>query len=462
MAIFPKASHWSYLKPAWHPKAQLGWIDEGYPIEPWIGVEGLSDANWAAIAEGLAEVNRRGLPLRVRVSQPEKHVPVDRWLELAAWRETGAALARSAEWQRLYAVVPDVERLVIVSNNEHTATRALTATQQRELFGALFEGFESALPAWSGRVQWGAWNAIPYAPGKESRAEAVAWDRLSLRHGYDARIGRNPDPFQQVIHWLPIINDRHMSQVELSPWDGVSTYAAEHYTADQWLGMCRFGAWTLQGGRPEREIVVAPWLGWSADREGFADEQWRATMAAVDEVRTNPMLAKFWEIGTPVEATATYEGYRAAYAHVRRIDDSWLVLAVSPKEDKVVTVRAEGMPDQTIFATAAGEWLHIEAEADPAPPPTPTPEPVALIDINSASAAELATLPGIGTTLAQRIIAARPFASVDDLSRVSGIGAATMAGLRGLVEAGPFEWPWRRYEMRTPEGVQQIELREAG
>ncbi len=55
------------------------------------------------------------------------------------------------------------------------------------------------------------------------------------------------------------------------------------------------------------------------------------------------------------------------------------------------------------------------------------------ISINSASAAELETISGIGPALSARIIAGRPYASVDALERVSGIGPATLERLRPLV-----------------------------
>ncbi len=55
------------------------------------------------------------------------------------------------------------------------------------------------------------------------------------------------------------------------------------------------------------------------------------------------------------------------------------------------------------------------------------------ININTASAAELETLPGVGPSRAQTIIDNRPFASVEDLERVPGIGPKTLESLIDLV-----------------------------
>ncbi|MGQ0849962.1 MAG: ComEA family DNA-binding protein [Actinomycetota bacterium] len=59
------------------------------------------------------------------------------------------------------------------------------------------------------------------------------------------------------------------------------------------------------------------------------------------------------------------------------------------------------------------------------------------IHLNRADAAELETLPGVGPVLAQRIIEYRdeygPFAAVEDLLDVPGIGEAKLASLRDLI-----------------------------
>lgn len=61
-----------------------------------------------------------------------------------------------------------------------------------------------------------------------------------------------------------------------------------------------------------------------------------------------------------------------------------------------------------------------------------------LVDVNRADWPELAQLPGIGPTLAQRIIASRnregPFLDHDDLRRVRGIGPRTVERLRPYLQ----------------------------
>lgn len=59
---------------------------------------------------------------------------------------------------------------------------------------------------------------------------------------------------------------------------------------------------------------------------------------------------------------------------------------------------------------------------------------VLLIDINTASEAELAALPRIGPALARRITEDRsvsgPYPTLDDLDRVPGIGPRTIEAIR--------------------------------
>ena len=72
--------------------------------------------------------------------------------------------------------------------------------------------------------------------------------------------------------------------------------------------------------------------------------------------------------------------------------------------------------------------------ASPAPPAKATASEARPIDINAADGAALETVPGIGKSLSQRILAFRekngPFQTVDDLLKVQGIGEKSIQKLR--------------------------------
>jgi hypothetical protein len=59
------------------------------------------------------------------------------------------------------------------------------------------------------------------------------------------------------------------------------------------------------------------------------------------------------------------------------------------------------------------------------------------IDVNSASPEDLASLRGVGPVVAGRIIHGRPYASIDELERVKGIGPKTLLAMRPRVALHP-------------------------
>ena len=75
------------------------------------------------------------------------------------------------------------------------------------------------------------------------------------------------------------------------------------------------------------------------------------------------------------------------------------------------------------------------AAATPAPAPAAKPPAAALLDINSASEAELQALPGIGDKRAADIIKNRPYKGKDELVQKKIIPAGVYAKIKGQIIA---------------------------
>jgi competence protein ComEA len=107
-----------------------------------------------------------------------------------------------------------------------------------------------------------------------------------------------------------------------------------------------------------------------------------------------------------------------------RAAETRLNLAAKLQDAQVVSVPRRG--------DEASGTAGVHGSAGPSTPPGP-------IDLNSATAEQLDTLPGVGPATAQKIIASRaekPFATVDDLVNRKLVSATTFGKLRSLVTVG--------------------------
>ncbi len=121
------------------------------------------------------------------------------------------------------------------------------------------------------------------------------------------------------------------------------------------------------------------------------------------------------------------------------IDDTFELPAQSRVEDALLAagcVLEEG--DTTRINRAGllrdGDQIYLPAAGAG---PAPTPLRPSLLRINQATQAELETLPGIGPTLAARILEWRatngPFTNLESLDAVLGIGPSLLESLRDLI-----------------------------
>jgi competence ComEA-like helix-hairpin-helix protein len=59
------------------------------------------------------------------------------------------------------------------------------------------------------------------------------------------------------------------------------------------------------------------------------------------------------------------------------------------------------------------------------------------VKVNTASLDELDSLPGVGPVMAQRIVEGRPYAKLEDLNEVPGVGRKTLEKLKDLLDLTP-------------------------
>lgn len=146
----------------------------------------------------------------------------------------------------------------------------------------------------------------------------------------------------------------------------------------------------------------------------------------------------------PVQAPAAEEDLVVYISGAVAAPDVYRLPAGARVKDAVAAaggLRPEAAAEGVNLAEPLSDAQHVHIPAAAAgPAPAAAPGGDGLLDLNGASAADLEELPGVGKVLAERIIARReeqgPYASVDELRDVTGVGAKLFEQIAPLVRAG--------------------------
>ena len=121
------------------------------------------------------------------------------------------------------------------------------------------------------------------------------------------------------------------------------------------------------------------------------------------------------------------------------------VISMTPGSRVIDAVNLLGGPTETANLNginlaaplADGQQVHVPSREESEGAPAPGRSPGGKININTADAAALDTLPGVGPGTAQKIIDYRktkgPFSSLEDLKKVPGIGENKYQNLKDKI-----------------------------
>jgi competence protein ComEA len=155
--------------------------------------------------------------------------------------------------------------------------------------------------------------------------------------------------------------------------------------------------------------------------------------------------ARFLEPEIELEATATPRPLRVYVSGAVKQADVYVLAPDSIVKDAVLAAGGaadDADLDRINLASPLVDGQHIYVprqgeENPPVQPPAGQPAAGGKVNINTAESTALETLPGIGPSLAQRIIDYRqangPFGQIEDIMEVSGIGPATFDKIRDLI-----------------------------
>jgi len=176
-----------------------------------------------------------------------------------------------------------------------------------------------------------------------------------------------------------------------------------------------------------------------------SDEGWQpAVRAAVGGAVLNPgtyTLRGDARLSDLVMAAGGYteQAERAALNPAARVSDG--MEYIIPAQTARAVASAPRATTVVSTASAARDTAATPSASSRRTPTKGTPPATGLVNINTATLAELEALPAIGPVIAQRIIDDRaangPYKQIEDLARVRGISARTVDQLRERITVAP-------------------------
>ncbi|MET0928323.1 MAG: helix-hairpin-helix domain-containing protein [Aeromicrobium sp.] len=197
------------------------------------------------------------------------------------------------------------------------------------------------------------------------------------------------------------------------------------------VAACVLLGWWLLAGRPETSDPVAPLAFTESETPGPGHPSARPSAGAADTASPQQLIidvtgkVKHPGIVTLAKGSRVYQAIEAAGGVKGAVDTTALNLARELTDGEQVLVGLDPVdvagaavtPGQPAAAGAAAAGVKV--------------------NLNTATAEQLDTLPGVGPVTAQAILGWRDtngrFTAVDDLLDVKGIGETTLAELRELV-----------------------------
>jgi competence protein ComEA len=207
-------------------------------------------------------------------------------------------------------------------------------------------------------------------------------------------------------------------------------------------------------------VIIAALLAWRSEPRaevisgsGNATAAFGPTSASGPATATGPSSAASHDAGAAAPTSIAPSPAMIVVAVTGRVRHPGLVaLPAGARVADAITAAGGALPNTDLAfvnlarKVADGELIVIGVQPSPGEQTDPTGSidtPAAgaaatgPVDINTAGLAQLETLPGIGPSLAQRILDYRTqhgsFRSVDDLQSVSGIGPSKYAAIKELV-----------------------------